>query len=260
MPKTGYHQTLQHKAKISRAMMGKRKCGVECRLKLSKAFKGKKLSKEHRLKISKSMKGKNRKGFSEEYKRKMSISIKKLWSNPLFAEKVSKGVTKAQRGRKLSKETREKLSKYHLEFYKNPENRKRHRERMNDPKTKAKLSSKIRNLWKNPEHAKKMWRSFNRKPNIVEKRTDMLLQKICPNEFRYVGNGEFILGGRCPDFMNVNGKKKLIEVYGDYWHKNDDPQERINFFKEYGFDTLVIWEHELDLEEEIVRKITDFIA
>jgi len=44
--------------------------------------------------------------------------------------------------------------------------------------------------------------------------------------------------------MNINGQKKLIELYGDYWHKGQNPQKRINYFKKYGFKTLIIWEKE----------------
>ena len=59
--------------------------------------------------------------------------------------------------------------------------------------------------------------------------------------------------------MNVNGKKLLIELYGDYWHKGQDPQDRINLFKRYGWDTLVIWEHELKNINKVEFRIHRFI-
>jgi len=70
------------------------------------------------------------------------------------------------------------------------------------------------------------------------------LNKHFPNEWKYVGDGEFWLGRRNPDFMNINGEKKLIEVFGDYWHKGEDGKERKRYFAQYGFKTLIIWEHE----------------
>ena len=78
--------------------------------------------------------------------------------------------------------------------------------------------------------------------------------------FKYVGDGGLIIKGKNPDFSDNNGK--LIEVYGDYWHRNDDPQDRIKFFRNYGYDTLVLWEHELRGydEEEIVCRIRDFMG
>jgi very-short-patch-repair endonuclease len=118
-----------------------------------------------------------------------------------------------------------------------------------------------------PEVLKKWFESNNIKPNKLERRCNNLLQIICPNEFKYTGNGGFILGGKCPDFMNVNGKKKLIELYGDYWHDKkyfpdvQTPQERVDFFKKYGYDCLIIWEYEIWGEiTEVVRKVLMFIG
>jgi len=73
-----------------------------------------------------------------------------------------------------------------------------------------------------------------------------------------VGNFKFWVDGKNPDFVNVNGKNKLIELFGDYWHRNDIPQKKINHFKKYGFDTLVIWEHELSEYGAVVHKLMEF--
>lgn len=43
-----------------------------------------------------------------------------------------------------------------------------------------------------------------------------------------------------------------------YWHDGDDEQERINYFKEYGFDTLIIWEHEMQDEKTLIERILLF--
>jgi len=61
-----------------------------------------------------------------------------------------------------------------------------------------------------------------------------------------------------PDFININGQKKIIELYGDYWHRNDDPQDRIDLFAKYGYQTLIIWEHELKNEVELKDKLQEF--
>lgn len=58
--------------------------------------------------------------------------------------------------------------------------------------------------------------------------------------------------------MNVNGQKKLIELYGNYWHKNENPNNRIKHFKKYGFDTLVIWEKELKDINRLNKKLEVF--
>jgi len=83
------------------------------------------------------------------------------------------------------------------------------------------------------------------KPNKLEKKLEKRLQRLFPNQWKYVGNGELVIGGRCPDYVNIDGKKRLIELFGDYWHVKDNPQDRIDHFKKYGFDTFIIWEKEM---------------
>lgn len=94
------------------------------------------------------------------------------------------------------------------------------------------------------------------RPNIPEQKMMDLLNRLYPNEWKYVGNCGLVLGGLIPDFVNVNGKKLLIEVFGDYWHRNDNEQKRINHFKKFGYSTLIIWEHEIkkhisDVEQKV---------
>lgn len=50
--------------------------------------------------------------------------------------------------------------------------------------------------------------------------------------FTFVGDGKVIIGGKNPDFINEKNKK-LIEVYGDYWHKGQNPQDRIDYFVKF---------------------------
>ena len=73
------------------------------------------------------------------------------------------------------------------------------------------------------------------------------------------------IDGKVPDFVNVNGQKKLIELFGDYWHsakmvsqkRIQTESERIGYFKQFGWSALVIWEHELEdltaVREKILR-------
>jgi len=68
-----------------------------------------------------------------------------------------------------------------------------------------------------------------------------------------------------PDFTNCNGQKKVIEIFGVYWHKDENPIDRINKYKEFGFDCLVLWENELNTDrfkeaniEATINKIIEF--
>lgn len=116
--------------------------------------------------------------------------------------------------------------------------------------------------WKNPKYRKKQLQSIlsgsNKSPNKLETKLLIILNKLYPNEWKFVGNGKVIIAGKCPDFINVNGQKKIIELFGDYWHKNKDPENRKKTFKPFGYDTLVIWEkelkHNMDLTEFKIHK------
>ena len=99
---------------------------------------------------------------------------------------------------------------------------------------------------------------MNIRPNKVERK---LLELLNHNNFpfKYVGDGSFLIELKCPDFVNIDGKKQVIELFGDYWHQGEDPQDRIDLFAEYGFSTLIIWEHELSNPENILARIREFI-
>lgn len=97
------------------------------------------------------------------------------------------------------------------------------------------------------------------RPNKLEMKFENLLLQCFPTEYKYVGGGEFILGGKCPDFLNVNGKKKVIEVFGNYWHKGEDPNVIIEHYKKYGFDCLVVWENEINSDlNGTLQKVIQF--
>jgi len=86
----------------------------------------------------------------------------------------------------------------------------------------------------------------SKRPNRAEAELGRLLDILAPGEYRYVGDGGFLIGGKSPDFVNIAGRNTLVELFGDYWHRNDDPRIRAATFAPFGYRTLIIWEHELD--------------
>lgn len=85
--------------------------------------------------------------------------------------------------------------------------------------------------------------------------------------FKYVGDGKFIVHGLNPDFINCNGKKQIIEVFGRYWHKERENiyWKRTEFgrkaiFSQLGYETLIIWDDEIEnmSNKEIAKKIKNF--
>ena len=131
-----------------------------------------------------------------------------------------------------------------------------------------KLSKKQRENLKKAWREKRTWwvtqimKVLKIKPNKPEKAIRKVLNKVLPKEYRYVGNGKVILDGFNPDFINCNGQKKIIEMYGDYWHNRPDWSKRdirrIRAYKKLGYKTLIIWEHELKDLNKVTSKILRF--
>jgi len=107
-----------------------------------------------------------------------------------------------------------------------------------------------------------IFKGFNLTPNKPEKFLQKLLITLFSKEYKFVGTGGRFIGGFVPDFININGKKKIIELYGDYWHNREDAKERdinrLRTYKKYGYKTLIIWEHELTNKELLVIKLKEF--
>ena len=123
-----------------------------------------------------------------------------------------------------------------------------------------KMSKIMKEFWQDSEFIRKRMRAHHLTPNKSELSLNSTLQNYFPNQFRYVGNGEVIIGRRCPDFINVNGRKQIIELFGNYWHRKLFAEaEKINHYKKYGFDCLVIWENELKNNKRVISKIKRFM-
>jgi hypothetical protein len=142
-------------------------------------------------------------------------------------------------------------------------------EMLRKKESRNRVSKLMKNKWKDgawkDKQIRKMKSGLNVKPNRLEKKMIDIINKY-NLPFKYVGNWQFILGGRCPDFLNCNGEKKVIEVFGTYWHspihnpKVKTPytyQETMKHYGKYGFKCIILWEHELiNLpEQRIVEKI-----
>jgi len=97
------------------------------------------------------------------------------------------------------------------------------------------------------------------KPNKIEQSLiDLIKKSNLPCKF--VGNGEVWLGNRNPDFINTNGKKQVIELFGTHWHPVFDVADRVEHYKQYGFDALIIWEDELRKPDKVIKKIKRFLG
>lgn len=130
--------------------------------------------------------------------------------------------------------------------------------------------------WQNPQYVKNVADGLQRRPTNEEIRVDTLIQENSPGEFEY--NGDYRLGvsigGKTPDWVHINGQKKVIEYNGCFVHccpqcgyegfKKHPPEwtrkrdkRKLETYSKHGFETLVIWGH--DSDEVIIDKARAFV-
>lgn len=130
----------------------------------------------------------------------------------------------------------------------------------------TKLRQASLKLWQDPEWVRQMMLARQAKPNKLEQRLIKILAEHFP-EYKY--NGDFsqgvLLGGLTPDFVNVNGKKKVIELFGTFFHTGERATSwkrtelgKIMVYNSLGFECLVIWDYETQDEGELLEKIRAF--
>ena len=109
---------------------------------------------------------------------------------------------------------------------------------------------------------RKILQSCKKSPNKQEQKLNKILQQLFLRAYKFVGDGKVIIGGFCPDFINVNGQKKIIELFGDYWHTLSGAKEkdkrRLKTYKKYGYETLIVWGSELKNMVELRKKLLKF--
>jgi hypothetical protein len=185
---------------------------------------------------------------SRERRRRARERMKAQYSDPnsalvlshqteAFKQKMREGMLK-QRSDKNSKLNKALMSEEHVE----------------------KMREKARGRIRSKRYLKKL-RHFNG----TEKQLDAILQLFFPGEFEYNGDGR--LGMKIkkhhPDFVHINGRKKVIEFNGCDWHcckkcggKHPFGKEKKEVWRidklhddsatEMGYETLVIWGHEIE--------------
>jgi len=142
--------------------------------------------------------------------------------------------------------------------------------RWKKPGEREKQSIRMRgenNPMKDAEIAKRSHRGMfesqykQTKPEIF---IENILQANFPNEWKYVGNGQVFIGGKVPDYININGKKIVVEYASTYWHETvvestmeDYVNGRTEHFEKYGYKTIFIFDKDLE-ESKIIEKVKQF--
>jgi G:T-mismatch repair DNA endonuclease (very short patch repair protein) len=207
----------------------------------------------------------------DKMSKQMSISSLKMWQNSEFRERKSQQTSRQLIERWADPAYRIQQLKEISDFWKNPEAKEAQSKRCinqwKKPEYREKQSKIAIELWQDPEYRAKVLKANSKSPNKPE----TILNQLTPPEVRYTGdwsfwvrikllvNGEYVTKSKNPDFK-ITGQKKVIELYGNYWHKNDNPDDLINAYKEIGYDCLVIWESEIYNELELtLDRIAQFI-
>ncbi len=113
----------------------------------------------------------------------------------------------------------------------------------------------MKEVWKRPEFVKLQMQARG----VTQNKAEIALEElIAPFGFQFVGDGKLVVDGKVPDFWD--GGTRLVEMYGDYWHRGANSAERVYFFRERGYDCIVIWESELKSKDLIVDKVRSFIG
>jgi len=208
---------------------------------------------------------------TEEHKRKISENHSKYWKGKTFSDEHKRKLSEARKGRLLSDEHKRKIS----ESLKNggPWNKGKHL----SEEHKRKVSENNARYWKDKtflhsDETKRKIREARKLQRIPTHHTkpELKFEEICKKynlPYKYVGDGKFWVENINPDFVESNGKKIAVEIFGNYWHSpllNPKLREdrtlpyREKTLKKYGWKLIVFWEDELKSKnaEEIVMDRT----
>lgn len=246
---------------------------------LGHSQRGKPLSKEHK-ELLRDISIKWRQDHPE-FKEKHKAIMKEIWGDPEYKEMMAGKQSRAGIKRYKRPEEREKQAERMKATWSNSEwkakecqliriaqNKKSTKEKhrkatellWGNPEWRSKQIEILKAIWDDPEYKNRILlaRAEPGRPNKQENFILFLLNRMYPGEWRYTGDFSTIINGKNPDFININGQKKVIEFNGTYWHQYDIPGEREKIFSEYGYDTLIIWDHELKNMNRLKFRINKF--
>lgn len=124
-------------------------------------------------------------------------------------------------------------------------------------KLKISCRRSSKKLFNDKSFVKRFRSALHLKPNKKERILNCLLKKLFNNEYKYTGDFKKIIERKSPDFVSES-KQKIIELFGNYWHKKCEEKRRINLFKKYGYETIIVWENELENIEKLKKKLVNF--
>ena len=207
----------------------------ERKQKLSRVLTGRRLSKEHKRKLSEAHKGKKNPRFGKHLSKEVKEKISKANKGKQCSRETRKKLSDINKGKQCSAETKKKMS----------EARKGKNCYMFEKHLSEETKQKIREARKH-----QVFPRYHTKP-------ERIFEKICKNNhlsFKYTGDSSFWIKNINPDFVECNGKKIAVEIFGDYWHSpllrgttpySQTYEGRKKILKKYGWKLIVFWESDL---------------
>lgn len=208
-----------------------------------------------------------------------SEALKKSWDRLSLEERQARVEAAAEGVRGASQQKSESMSRYWAGLG-SEERYERYRGSFGSDESKRKVAEALQVVWDsytpeekmarinrtlNSEEARENWKRTwgskgeeekkgwikvhlrgRRKPSEPEIWLGIYLEESYPGEWAYNGDGSqgVTIGGKVPDFININGKKAVIEVFGTYWHGEDEVEEKIKHYRKFGFKCFILWEYE----------------
>lgn len=194
----------------------------------------------------------------------------RLFLSPIHKQRIRLGNT----GKKCTEETKQKLreknlgKKHSVESIekrkgKTPWNKnltKEIDERIQ--KASIKRSKSMLQNWQNKDFQEKQLNAIlnYKPPSSYEKKLISIIEKH-KLPYKFVGDGKCFIGGKVPDFININGKKIVVELYDNsqktLWFGSVEnyQKERKTIFEKYGWVTIFLDENDLKSESIICKKL-----
>ena len=200
-----------------------------------------------------------------EVKARMSERQKKLWQDPKFRQKTTEAIIEAH----ATEEYQAKIQAFWTEEKRAIASEQTKavaaerdmgavaKIRWDKPGARTKHSEIIKSYWEDPVKGLEWARAQRRRPTKPELALFSFLGHNDYANYVYTGDGSFLIGRKNPDFICFE-TKSIIEMFGAYWHEKSEVGPRADYFANYGFQTLVIWDYELDNEKQLILKLDEF--
>jgi hypothetical protein len=197
---------------------------------MSENSQGRVFTDEHRKHISEAKEGVP---LSESHREAISIGQTGLTRE--FTDEHRQALSAAKAGVPLSEDHAQAIGDSHLGMTHSEDTKKQMR-----TSRQSYLESEEGQL----QTAKSIRENRGIDPNKEEQEVAEFLDFYFPGQFTFTGNGSLLVGSMCPDFANTS-TKKIIEYFGSNWHLPGEEGKRVPYFKERGYDTLIVRSEDL---------------